>query len=164
MAPSRAPHTQHWSNGAFAAQRSGVHSAGPFIPQNGINRSMSWHVYRIILVEFSVFTMMSVYEMTVYIITGKQEEEFTLRLMPEGGAFHLLMMWPLFQTQRCGQISLNETVEYCWAPLTEGASVFSQSPCNKVSSYHQHKWPSVAPGWSESGRALFCLPLVRSHE
>lgn len=43
--------------------------------------------------------MISGYEMTVYIITGEQEELFTLGLMSEGGASHLRMMSPLFEMQ-----------------------------------------------------------------
>lgn len=49
--------------------------------------------------NLSVFTMMSGYEMAVYISTAEQEELFTLGLMSEGGASHLRMMSPLFETQ-----------------------------------------------------------------
>lgn len=87
------------SNNACTARRLGALLAGTFILQNAINKSKSWYVQRSIPAEFSLFTTISGYEMAVYIITGEQEELFTLRLMSEGGASPSRVMSPLFETQ-----------------------------------------------------------------
>lgn len=63
------------------------------------NKQESWCVERIISGEFSLFTTISGDEMTVYMITGEQEELFTLQLMSEGGTSHFRMMSPLFEKQ-----------------------------------------------------------------